>query len=374
MKEEHKLKTIVHITTIHHRYDNRIFWKECRSLANDGYDVTLLVNDEQEDEVRDRISIVSIRKTSRNFLSRVLILPHYIKAIKKIRPDIVHFHDPEVLLIASRLKKYANVVIFDSHEYYKIQILTKARIPRLLRRPISEVYSLIETFVLKQIDGIIIPCTFNGINPFTQKAKHTEIIANKPYYLNYEIHHQYKYDMVYVGSISGDRGIFHYINLAIKTGDSLLVIGDITDLKLENKIKLAVQAAKNISFIKWVDTKELNSYLIQCKVGLCLIDNSGQYHMVDTLPTKVFDYFSFRMPVLLHKTNYNIGLLQNSKIAELVNYKDFGEILKGYLNLKKKLINEEIKTIFFDDFLSQNNWEFEYKKLKDFYYSLLMKY
>ena len=41
---------ICHITTVHpNRYDVRIFEKECVTLAKNGYEVTLIVNDKLQD-------------------------------------------------------------------------------------------------------------------------------------------------------------------------------------------------------------------------------------------------------------------------------------------------------------------------------------
>lgn len=36
---------ICHLTSVHSRYDTRIFLKECRSLARTGYQVSLVVAD-----------------------------------------------------------------------------------------------------------------------------------------------------------------------------------------------------------------------------------------------------------------------------------------------------------------------------------------
>jgi len=48
---------ICHITTVHTRYDIRIFIKECVSLARAGHEVILIVNDKFKDEVHNGVSI-----------------------------------------------------------------------------------------------------------------------------------------------------------------------------------------------------------------------------------------------------------------------------------------------------------------------------
>ena len=47
--------TICHMTCVHQRYDTRIFQKECRSLAANGYDVSLIVADGKGDKAQGHI-------------------------------------------------------------------------------------------------------------------------------------------------------------------------------------------------------------------------------------------------------------------------------------------------------------------------------
>ena len=44
------MKKIVHITSVHQRFDTRIFQKECQSLRKAGYDVSLVVADGKGNE------------------------------------------------------------------------------------------------------------------------------------------------------------------------------------------------------------------------------------------------------------------------------------------------------------------------------------
>ena len=54
MKQFHS----VHLTSVHPRYDIRIFYKQCRSLASHGYSVTLIVADDKGDELKDGVNIL----------------------------------------------------------------------------------------------------------------------------------------------------------------------------------------------------------------------------------------------------------------------------------------------------------------------------
>lgn len=65
---------VCHITTVHPRYDIRIFWRQCVTLAQAGHEVTLLVNDEFGDEINNGVRILSLRHPRRNRIARALSL------------------------------------------------------------------------------------------------------------------------------------------------------------------------------------------------------------------------------------------------------------------------------------------------------------
>ena len=123
---------ICHVTSAHDRYDDRIFLKECKSLREAGLKVNLIVHDELENEKKEGVDIYS---TGKKYCSRWKRIFEGNKSIlntaMSISADIYHLHDPELLLIAKRLKKEGKKVVFDSHENYSLQIKEKEYIPVL---------------------------------------------------------------------------------------------------------------------------------------------------------------------------------------------------------------------------------------------------
>src|SRR5699024_12614366 len=55
-------KKVVHITTVHHPYDPRIYYKQCMSLAENGYEVTLIAQDTRDKTEVNNINHIRLKK------------------------------------------------------------------------------------------------------------------------------------------------------------------------------------------------------------------------------------------------------------------------------------------------------------------------
>ena len=165
------MKKVCHITSAHGRYDIRIFIKQCKSLANNGYDVTLIVNDDKPDEIIDGVKIVSTSYKPKNRIGRFINSRKKLmnKAIK-VNADIYQLHDPDLLPMGNKLKKMGKKVIFDSHEDVPRQVKDKKWIPGIIRNTISKAYENYEKSSVRKYDAVIsvtphIVERFKTINP-----------------------------------------------------------------------------------------------------------------------------------------------------------------------------------------------------------------
>lgn len=176
---------ICHVTSAHARHDPRIFVKQCSTLADAGYDVTLLVNDDLGNEVVNGVVngvvIVSTGRKPRNrwirfFRSRVALWD----LVKKIDADVYQFHDPDLLPIAFKLKRrFGKKVIFDFHENTERQILDKDWIPGPLRPMIAPIYGSYERRVASRCDAII-TVTPELVEKMSALNENTVMITNYP--------------------------------------------------------------------------------------------------------------------------------------------------------------------------------------------------
>ena len=95
---------IAHLTSVHPRYDTRIFVKMCSSLANKYY-VSLVVANGEGSETKNGVHIIDVGPSTGR-LNRILKAPNrvFTKAID-LDADIYHLYNPESMRIEVKLKK-----------------------------------------------------------------------------------------------------------------------------------------------------------------------------------------------------------------------------------------------------------------------------
>ena len=115
---------ICHLTSVHPRYDTRIFIKQCVSLAKADYGVSLIVADGKGNEEKDGVKILDIGISRFGRAGRMTrtVIAVYKKALN-MNADIYHFHDPELIPAGLLLKALGKKVIYDVHEDVQVDSL-----------------------------------------------------------------------------------------------------------------------------------------------------------------------------------------------------------------------------------------------------------
>ncbi|MGL3044485.1 glycosyltransferase family 4 protein [Acinetobacter pecorum] len=325
---------IVHLTSVHQRYDARICYKESLSLSHK-YIVSLVVADGKGDEKIDNLSIIDIGKFSGR-KNRVLKGSHllFLKALE-LDAHIYHIHDPELIFMGLNLKKEGKKVIFDAHEDFPKQILTKPYLPFSLRKVISFFAAFGERILCRKFDGIV------GATPF---------IANKFLKINHNVVNINNYPKIeelqsierpqsqrvqgqvcYIGGISLERGIKEVVQALTKTKNNvnLKLAGKFHSEELEKDIKQEEGWGKT-EFLGFVGRKEIRKLLSTTQIGLVTLHPTVSY--LDSLPVKLFEYMCAGIPVIASDfplwreivLKHNCGLCVDPQdptaIAEAIDY------------------------------------------------------
>lgn len=368
------MSRVCHVTSAHPERDIRIFRKECRSLARAGHEVWLVERGASGEE--DGVHLYGVGALPKNRLLRMTVGAQRVyRAARALDAEIYHLHDPELLPYARKLKRAGKKVIFDSHEFYAEQIAGKTYLPRSLAALLSRIYARYESSVLRELDAVVYPCTIAGREPFSAYCRRAVIVSNAAdlaEFAHREADAQREETLVcYVGSLTEARGITVDMLACAKAGATLALAG--TFASAEYRARLA--AMPEFSTVRecgQLDRAQVRSLLSRSAVGLCTLQDVGQYLKIDTFGIKVYEYMAMGLPVLLSRSAYNERMVRQYGFGLCVDAGDVDALAEAIRFLldhpdeaRQMGVNgrRAVETVF--------NWGVEEKKLLALYDEIL---
>ena len=367
---------ICHLTSVHPRYDTRIYLKECSSLAKENYYVSLIVADGKGNEQINGIQILDVGKL-KGRLNRMLKTTRLIfKEAVKQDASIYHLHDPELLPVALKLKKIGKIVVFDSHEDFPKQILSKSYLNKHVRKSLSFFISLYENFVCKKLDAIVtatpfIRNKFLTINPQSIDINNYPILGE----LDTEnLPSNTKTNKIcYVGGITSIRGIAQVVKaLEYTTSDARLqLVGNFRESAVEKSVKKLKgwNKVEQLGFLNRTEVKELFAESVLGLVTFLPFPNH-----IDAQPNKMFEYMSAGIPVISSNFTLWRQIIEGNECGICVDPFDSEAIaqaidkLMSESTLAKKMGNNGRTAV-----ISLYNWAVEEQKLFNLYRELQAK-
>jgi len=328
---------IAHLTSVHPRYDTRIFHKMCKSLSK-RYDVNLIVADGKGDEVKDNIKIFDVGK-SNSRLNRILNTTKKVfnKAIE-IDAEIYHLHDPELIPIGLKLKKLGKKVIFDSHEDVPKQILAKHYLNKTIRKIISRFYSFYEISKLKKFDYVIAATPFIR-DKFLKSGIKSIDINNFPVFKEYEnICPKYTNNtLCYVGTLYKTRGIKEIVKAVEDLDVKLIIAGKFYDKEYEKEVK-SLKGWKQVDFRGFVSQDKIKEILLNSIGGFVTLYPTPSY--LEAYPVKMFEYMASGLGVIASNFPLYKSFIEDNRCGICVNPLDINEIreaIKYFINNKNEI-------------------------------------
>ncbi len=364
---------IAHLTSAHPRDDIRVFLKECRSLAQHGHEVALVVADGQGDETRGGVSIVDVGHSTGR-LGRMFRATRrvYRKALE-LDADIYHLHDPELLPIGLKLKRRGKKVVFDAHEDVPKQILGKHYLHPWVRRILSWGFAHFEHYVCAHLDGVVtatphIRNKFLAINPRSVDINNFPMIGE----LESTVTWLDKADEIcYVGSIAQIRGVKELVRAMelTCTPARLNLVGGFAEAQIEVEVRTYPGWGK-VNVMGVQGRQGVREVLGRSVAGVVTLHPTANY--TDSLPIKMFEYMSAGIPVIASDFDLWRTIVQESQCGLCVDPLDPAAIASAIDHLVSQ--RAEAETMGENGrqaVLMRYNWAREEAKLIDFYDRLL---
>lgn len=148
------LMRICLLSSGHNPDDGRIYYKEARSLTKQYSDVWIISPFPQRiPNKEEKVKFLTV-PFSHSWIRRLIIMKEIYKVALKLKADVYHCHEPESLIVATKLKKeLGSKVIFDSHEMYSTYI--EGRVPDFLCNIAVNAYKLYERNKVRQCDYVL---------------------------------------------------------------------------------------------------------------------------------------------------------------------------------------------------------------------------
>lgn len=292
---------VVHITSAHQTDDDRIFHKECCSLAEHGFAVTV-VGPKRGSGSAAGVRILGVPPLSGGRLGRMSVTVwRLVTRSLRLPADVYHFHDPELIALGFVLKLFGRRVVYDVHEDYPQKILTREWISPAIRRPLSMVMAAVEAAAGRLFDGIVavtptIAARFPPAKTITlcnyPMLEEFSAVAGTPY-------SDRPFQVCYVGGLSKTRGLFDIVKAA-----GLVQGGAAQCMHLAGHFESDEEEAQSraepgwarVDYLGWLDRPGVARLMANVRAGLVVLHPNRCF--IDAYPIKMFEYMAAGLPVV----------------------------------------------------------------------------
>jgi glycosyltransferase involved in cell wall biosynthesis len=218
-------------------------------------------------------------------------------AARKLRADIYHFHDPELIPWGLLLRLTGAQVVYDTHEHLAEDILCKHYLPAPLRGPVSFLAGRSEVLAVRGMSAVV-AATPHILKRFPEGSTRRAGVYNYP--RTEELADSGTWEgrraqACYVGGISYNRGIRELAAAAALCRTHIELAGPLWDgLTLAEAVTLS--GWERINYRGVIARAEVASVMARSRVGIVTFLPTASH--LNALPNKMFEYMSAGIPVV----------------------------------------------------------------------------
>ncbi len=361
--------------------DDRIFYKEARSFTKICDDVWIISPHSSDITYKkEEVNFLSIPTYSRNWFGRFRTIRELYKVALSLDADVYHCHEPESLLVATKLKKALGCkIVFDSHEMYSATLAQM--FPKYLHNQIMYAYKLFERAKINQCDFVIgATCSITDYLKKIVGSKRTETILNCTSPDIFGEVRERKWDeetiICHDGNLTFSRGLKTMVKavkiVKKKYPVKFKIVGDVFGPEkdwLESYMKTN-HMEDIITRTGWLDYRDVGPAISECHIGLLALEKLPNH--IIAAPNKIFNYMYFGMPFVTPDYCIDIkklieeekcGVITNSNSAE-----DYANAITCLLENREKTIGMGLNAKKASE--TKYNWPIMERKLFNIYKKL----
>ena len=300
-------RKIAILSSVHLALDNRVFYREARTLADAGYNVTLIAVHDR-DETKDGVHIRALPRVARSH--RPLLWRKLYHMALETEADAYHIHDPELLMITPWLRRVTGrPTIYDIHEANADFIAVKDYLPTLVRRPLAGLFRRAEPRLARGESGLIFAddaiavdfATFPGPRATLFNFPGRDLIEHGA---AAALTQRMEPIILYLGGLERNRGASLMIAafaevVAQAPAARLLIVGHFMPPELEQEVRVGAAArgiGHAVTITGRVPFEHIGDHLSRAAVGWVAWQPVAKNRK--NIPTKLFEYMAYGLPIV----------------------------------------------------------------------------
>ena len=368
---------VVHFA-VHPPEDSRVFRRECRTLADAGYDVTLITRysrlHRSPDGIYDGVRIKQVEPENTRLKEVTRTVWRLAKEVHSHDADIYHFHDPELLFVGLSLRWKGKTVIYDSHENAAEQISHARWITPALRGIIKPVFRSIESFVARRMNAIV-AARDDVAERFALLSQHVVTVGNYAQLSDFPMESDIARDDTKVANFGGinpgtcTTAVIEALALIPEQVRCKLILGGLTfSPELLESLKQK-PGWKLVEFLGKVEHKHVFHHLRSAAVAMVLYSPEPNHYHIGS--NRLFEAMAAETPVITSNFPAFKKLVEGIDCGLTVDPTQPAEIGKALEYLlthpqQAAAMGRRGRQAFLEFF----NWEKERNKLLDLYFEL----
>ena len=319
---------VCHFTSLHNRYDTRVYIKQCCSLASYGYDVYLIVADGLGNEEKNKVKIKDIGRRQGGIKRLISTNKKILKMALSLGANYYFFHDPELCLQAKSLVKHGKKVFYDAHEDSPRQFLTNSKKNKWVSKFIASRIERLENSTVKNLSGVLtatkgIKERYDHFNSNVTVIRNFPIIAELSNNNSWESR---KHQACYIGGLRNTRGIEEIVKACDKADLPLVIAGPWQPPSFGEEI-IKLEEWKNVEYLGVISREEVQKLLANSKIGFLTLYKTPNH--VHSLPIKLFEYMIGGIPFIASDIPDWIEIVDKYNCGICVDPKNVNEIVEA---------------------------------------------
>jgi glycosyltransferase involved in cell wall biosynthesis len=360
---------IAHLTSVHPRHHARIFIKQCRSLAESGHEVTLVVADGAGASRDEGVRIVDVGRLAGRVNRALHTTARLLDAARALEADAYQLHDAALIPAGLRLKRLGKKVVFDAHEDVPASLLDEPCPGKVAGRLLSRSFGAYARFACRRFDGIIAATPFLR-DQFLRINPATVDVSDFPLLREFDIPARWADktpEVCYVGSISAARGIRELVRACalLRSPARLALAGAFVEPALETEVT-AYPGWERVAAHGHLDRAGARRVMGRAVAGLATLHPGA--NSVETLPVEMLEYMAAGIPVIASRFPLWRAIVEGNACGVCVDPTDPAAIAAAidhfilHPDFARRMGENGRRAV-----LEKYNWQPESRKLVDFY-------